>query len=53
MCEAKDCKRVPTFNFDGEKNARFCFDHKEINMIDIIHKRRVLNHIKKFMIWMI
>jgi hypothetical protein len=27
--------------------------YKILNMIDIIHKRRVLNHIKKFMIWMI
>lgn len=27
--------------------------YKLLNMIYIIHKRRVLNHIKKFIIWMI
>jgi hypothetical protein len=27
--------------------------HKILNMIDIIHKRCVLNHIRKFIIWMI
>jgi hypothetical protein len=27
--------------------------YKILNMIDIIHKRRLFNHIKKFIIWMI
>ena len=27
--------------------------YKLLNLIGMIHRRRVLNHIKKFMIWMI
>jgi hypothetical protein len=27
--------------------------YKILNIIDIIHKRRLFNHIKKFIIWMI
>jgi hypothetical protein len=27
--------------------------YKILNLIDIIHKKRILIHIKKFMIWMI
>lgn len=27
--------------------------YKLVNLIGMIHRRRVLNHIKKFMIWMI
>jgi hypothetical protein len=27
--------------------------YKILNIIDIIHKKRLFNHIKKFIIWMI
>jgi hypothetical protein len=37
----------------SQNEAMYYNQYKLLNMIDIIHKRRVLNHIKKFMIWMI
>lgn len=38
------CMKQLTYNYN---------QHEILNMIDIIHRRRVLNHIRKFMIWMI
>lgn len=36
--------KKPNYNYN---------QYKLVNLIGIIHRRRVLNHIKKFMIWMI
>jgi len=36
--------KKPNYNYN---------QYKLVNLIGMIHRRRVLNHIKKFMIWMI
>lgn len=36
--------KKPNYNYN---------QYKLVNLISMIHRRRVLNHIKKFMIWMI
>ena len=38
--------KQPNYNYNYKK-------YKILYLIDTIHRRRVLNHIKKFMIWMI
>jgi len=42
MCEVEDCKKKASFNYIGEK-ARFCFNHKLENMIDVINKKCEFN----------
>lgn len=36
-CQNELCKKIPTYNYKGEKDAIFCFEHKEENMIDVKH----------------
>jgi len=38
--------KKPNYNYNYNQ-------YKIVNLIGMIHRRRVLNHIKKFMIWMI
>jgi len=38
VCQKKDCKKRPTFNYEG-LSAKYCSEHKEKNMIDVIHAR--------------
>ena len=38
-CKFNNCKKHPNFNLDGEKQALYCFLHKENNMIDVRSKR--------------
>ena len=38
--------KKPDYNYNYNQ-------YKLLNLIGMIHRRRVLNHIKKFMIWMI
>ena len=38
-CEFVGYKKIPTFNTEGETNARFCNTHKTAGMIDIKHRR--------------
>ena len=38
--------KKPNYNYNYNQ-------YKLLNLIGMIHRRRVLNHIKKFMIWMI
>ena len=38
-CEYDGCKTSPTYNIEGEKQARFCVIHKEDGMIDVVSKR--------------
>ncbi len=38
-CEHPGCSTQPAFNVEGEKNGRFCFDHKLDNMVDVISPR--------------
>jgi len=51
-------KRIMLSNTDLKKNSvidlkNISNQHKIFNLISIIHKKRVLIHIKKFLIWMI
>ncbi len=38
-CEHPGCSKQPTFNVEGEKNARFCKEHALPTMVDISHKK--------------
>ena len=38
MCQEKNCKLTPAFNFEGELKGKFCSKHKEEGMIDIKNK---------------
>ena len=40
-------------NTDLKKVSNIYNQHQILNLISIIHKKRVLIHIKKFLIWMI
>ena len=40
--------KKPNYNYNYNYNQ-----YKLLNLIGMIHRRRVLNHIKKIMIWMI
>jgi hypothetical protein len=35
-CEYNSCNKKPSFNYSNEKTARFCSEHKLIDMIDMI-----------------
>jgi hypothetical protein len=37
MCEL--CSRQPTFNFQGFKAARFCSEHREAGMVNVVNKK--------------
>ena len=37
-CEYNDCKKTSNYNYQGEKKGRFCFQHKQKDMIDIKNK---------------
>jgi hypothetical protein len=45
--------RIMLSNTDLKKIAHHYNHHKILNLISIIHKKRVLIHIQKFLIWMI
>lgn len=38
-CEQFECKKQPHFNHEGESIARFCSQHKDDGMVDVISKR--------------
>ena len=38
-CIFTGCKKIPSFNFEGQKTALYCFGHKLENMINIVSKR--------------
>jgi hypothetical protein len=38
MCKEKDCKKIPTFNVEGEKKGLYCSTHKKEDMVDVINK---------------
>ena len=46
-CKFKECKKQPTYNFEGENVASFCSEHKEVNMIDVKHKKCEFKSCKK------
>ena len=33
------CIKRPSFNIEGESMPRFCMDHKEVGMVDVVNKR--------------
>jgi hypothetical protein len=33
------CSRQPTFNFQGFKAARFCSEHREAGMVNVVNKK--------------
>jgi hypothetical protein len=38
-CEQSNCDITPSFNFKGEKVAKFCSKHKLDNMVDVKYKK--------------
>ena len=38
ICQGDNCKIRSSFNFEGEKQSKFCISHKENGMIDVKHK---------------
>ncbi len=38
-CSHTGCKHIPVFNFPNEKKGKFCFKHKELDMINVKGKR--------------
>jgi hypothetical protein len=36
-CQHENCNLIPSYNFIGEKNAKYCKNHKLDNMIDVTH----------------
>jgi hypothetical protein len=37
-CIEKDCKTLPSYNFEGQSKGIYCFQHKKDNMINVISK---------------
>ena len=37
-CMHPDCKKLPTFNFEGQTKGMYCSEHKEPNMINVKHE---------------
>ena len=46
-CRFENCRTRPVFNLEGEKQALYCFLHKENNMIDIKNKTCRFENCKK------
>ncbi len=38
-CERLGCDKTPIFNYEGEKLGKFCFQHKELKMINVKSSR--------------
>ena len=38
-CDFDGCLIRPSYNFIGEKYGRFCTNHKEIHMVNVVSKR--------------
>jgi hypothetical protein len=38
LCQHLECKTIPSFNFEGETQAKFCGLHKKENMINVVSK---------------
>ena len=38
-CEYDGCIKQPCYNISGEKKGRFCANHKELNMVDVINRK--------------
>jgi hypothetical protein len=47
QCEFPDCKKIPSYNFQNEKIAILCFQHKEKNMVNIVSKKCAFPDCKK------
>lgn len=39
LCHEGNCKFSPNYNYESEKTAIYCSEHKKIDMIDIKHKK--------------
>jgi hypothetical protein len=54
-CQNEGYMKQSSYNYKGYmKQLNYNYNQHEIlNIIRIIHKKNVLNHIKKFIIWMI
>jgi hypothetical protein len=39
-CEKENCSKKPYFNYEGETKGRFCKEHSEVNMTNVIEKRK-------------
>ena len=44
-CIEDNCLKRPSFNFDSENKGNYCVQHKKEGMVDLKHKRNVLNKI--------
>ena len=38
VCEESTCNKIPKFNSEGAKGARFCSSHRHEGMIDVVNK---------------
>jgi hypothetical protein len=45
-CNFENCKKQPTFNYENEKKAIYCFQHKKENMINVINKTCIFENCK-------
>jgi hypothetical protein len=39
LCEHEGCNKQPNFNNPNETNGRFCFSHKEPEMVNVVSKK--------------
>jgi Holliday junction resolvase len=46
-CIFENCKKIPSFNYENEKQAIYCSEHKKENMIDVKHKTCIFENCKK------
>jgi nitrate/TMAO reductase-like tetraheme cytochrome c subunit len=35
LCSFPDCKKQPTFNYEGESTGIYCAEHKKNEMVDV------------------
>jgi hypothetical protein len=38
-CSFEDCYKYPIFNYINQKKGIYCYDHRLLNMINVVSKR--------------
>jgi hypothetical protein len=38
MCSMAECNTKPNFGFAGDTHPTACLKHKEVDMVDVVHK---------------
>ena len=41
-CREQDCKKIPNFNYEGEKEGKYCSVHKKEGMVDVKSKKCII-----------